>query len=731
MSVVGSPPICVFDIGGTWFRSALLLDGNTLQDIRRTPAISFHNNPGLPVRALQASLVDYLASETRRLGGAGGCAAVSMGAALNAHTGFVLNSGPLWGPNCLPFDLPAALAEADSEVQWIVVNDVTAALAYHVAQPCYAKASRLSLVTVSTGIALRTYDRRLEAYPVDRVHGIQGEIGHIPIAFTFRGEAIHLPCDCGGQDHLNAFCSGRGLEALVRHLAAAMPGEAGHLLEDARGSPPVFDAGRFARLATAGDPLALELLSAITLPLAEMILRLFALDPEVEHLILSGGVARGLGQAHYRPLVAHLERLGLYQVTTSDPTFFRKRIVLDETSDDSALLGCGRLATSRLRQTALRPLRSCQTLRVLSTAKAVAYAVHETTAALDPLNDALATLADAPACGVVVIDSQVEQHFGERIRAYFAARGAAPSFLVLHCAEQTKTLQRAEQVVRCLDAAKTRRRTPIIAMGGGVLLDIVGMAASQYRRGTPYVRVPTTLLAMVDAAIGVKVGVNFDGRKSRLGYYYPPTAVLIDRAFLTVLPERHIRNGLAEVLKIALMLDAELVAMLELHGRELIAERFQSSAGAQLMRRATVLMLDQLEPNLWEANLDRVVDFGHSFSPVVEMAAAEELLHGEAVAIDMVLSSTIAWQRGMIGRMVWDRIVSLVAALGLPLTHPCCGPGLLWRGLQETVLHRDGRQRLPMPTAIGQSVFCNDVTFAEVEDACRRVQALQGRHVNS
>jgi 3-dehydroquinate synthase len=206
--------------------------------------------------------------------------------------------------------------------------------------------------------------------------------------------------------------------------------------------------------------------------------------------------------------------------------------------------------------------------------------------------------------------------------------------------------------------------------------------------------------------------------------------VLIDRAFLTVLPERHIRNGLAEILKIALMLDAELVAMLEMHGSELIAERFQSLAGKQVMRRATELMLDQLEPNLWEGNLDRVVDFGHSFSPVMEMAAVEELLHGEAVAIDIVLSSTIAWQRGMIDRMVWDRIVSLVAALGLPLTHPFCRPGLMWRGLQDTVLHRDGRQRLPMPTAIGQSVFCNDVTFAEVEDACRRVQALQGRHGN-
>jgi 3-dehydroquinate synthase len=517
---------------------------------------------------------------------------------------------------------------------------------------------------------------------------------------------------------------------LVRHLATTMPGEAGHLLADAPDSPPVFDAARFAHLSTAGDPLVLELLSAITLPLAEMILRLFTLDPEVEHLILNGGVVRALGQAYHRPLLAHLERLGMYQVTASDPEFFRRRVVLDDTGDDSALLGCGWLATSRLRQTALQPLCDCQAVRVLSAAKAVAYAVHETTASLDRCNDALATLADAPACGVVVIDSQVEQHFGERVRAYFAGRGAAPSFVVLPCTEQTKTLQKVEQVVRSLDAAKARRRTPIIAIGGGVLLDIVGMAASQYRRGTPYVRVPTTLLAMVDAAMGAKVGVNFDGRKSRLGFYYPPTAVLIDRAFLTMLPERHMGNGLAEILKIALMLDAELVAMLERHGRELIAERFQSQVGGRVIRRATLLMLDQLEPNLWEANLDRVVDFGHSFSPAVEMAAVEDLLHGEAVAIDMVLSSTIAWRRGMIERTDWDRIVALVAALGLPLTHPCCEPGLLWRGLQDTVLHRDGRQRLPMPTAIGQSAFCNDVTFAEVEEACRDVQALQSRHGN-
>jgi 3-dehydroquinate synthase len=202
-------------------------------------------------------------------------------------------------------------------------------------------------------------------------------------------------------------------------------------------------------------------------------------------------------------------------------------------------------------------------------------------------------------------------------------------------------------------------------------------------------------------------------------------------AFLTSLPDRELRNGMAEILKIALMLDADLVRTLQDCGPQLIEQHFQSSAGAAVIRRAVLLMIDQLEPNLWEFELDRRVDFGHSFSPLLELADGSGLLHGEAVAIDMVLSCAIALGRGMLDVPTWRQIVGIVDALALPHSHRLCDPAFLWRALQETVLHRNGQQRLPIPVGLGQSTFCNDVTFAEIERACQIVAELHVDHVGA
>ncbi|MFL5355931.1 sedoheptulose 7-phosphate cyclase [Archangium sp.] len=322
---------------------------------------------------------------------------------------------------------------------------------------------------------------------------------------------------------------------------------------------------------------------------------------------------------------------------------------------------------------------------------------------------------------LVVIDANVDRLHGERIRRYFTHHGVKHNILTLPVSEAEKTMDSVFTVLRRIDEfGISRRHEPIIAIGGGVLLDIVGLAASLYRRSTPYIRVPTTLIGLVDAGVGAKTGVNHGAHKNRLGSYFPAKTTLLDRGFLETLDPRHIVNGLAEILKIALIKDRALFELLERHGPTLIEERLQgetpeSARGAtQVIERAITGMLEELEMNLWEHKLERVVDYGHSFSPTLEMLALPELLHGEAVNIDMALTTLLSVQRGLIRPAEQQRIFTLMRALGLPVYHRLCEPSVLEAALADTVRHRDGLQRLPLAMGIGSACFVNDLQPSEL-----------------
>ncbi|MEU2868900.1 sedoheptulose 7-phosphate cyclase [Streptomyces olivoreticuli] len=330
-----------------------------------------------------------------------------------------------------------------------------------------------------------------------------------------------------------------------------------------------------------------------------------------------------------------------------------------------------------------------------------------------------------PVRRVVVTDTVVNDLYGQRIRDYFDHHGVEYEICVLPDGETAKTWDNVLTVVETLDRfGIDRRREPVIGIGGGVLLDIVGFVASTYRRGTPYIRVPTTLIGLVDAGVGVKTGFNFNGHKNRLGTYFAAERNLLDRTFLKTLGERHISNGLAEILKIALIKDYRLFALLESYGADLVRTRMQgpydgphADPALEAMERAIHGMLEELQPNLREKNLERVVDYGHTFSPTVEMQALPELLHGEAVAVDMALTTVLAERRGLVDSSQRERIFRVMADLNLPTWHELCVPGVLQPALADTVRHRNGQQRLPLPMGIGSAVFVNDVTPSELAEA--------------
>ncbi|RSS76718.1 iron-containing alcohol dehydrogenase [Streptomyces sp. WAC06614] len=361
---------------------------------------------------------------------------------------------------------------------------------------------------------------------------------------------------------------------------------------------------------------------------------------------------------------------------------------------------------------------------------------------LDPANPDLAALPQGSEGGhgrrLVVIDEGVDGILGEKIRGYFRERNTPMDYLVLPGGDEHKTLDQMVRVASRLNAIGTDRvGTPPIAFGGGVVQDVVGMAASLYRRGIPYVRVPTTLLGQIDGSVSAKNGVNFEGCRNRLGTFAPPPRTLTDRTLIATLPKRQISSGMGEMLKMALIKDAVLFELLEQYGPALLAENLQDTGpltgeeqlGREAMHRAITGMAEELQKNLWETDLRRIVDYGHTFSPAVEMKALPELLHGEAVAMGCNFGAVLSARRNLLPYEQLERIVRTTRNLGLEPSHPLFGdPDFLNKALVDTVRHRDSHQYIALPKEIGATTFVDDVTAEEITEAAAvMVRILNGQ----
>ncbi len=354
----------------------------------------------------------------------------------------------------------------------------------------------------------------------------------------------------------------------------------------------------------------------------------------------------------------------------------------------------------------------------------IEYEVINTANLFHPQNWALLSVGKIEdARRFVVVDANVEKYHAQAIREYFAHHHVEAKIVVFPGDEENKTLDHYLALVRELDCFPIHRRDePIIAIGGGVLTDLVGFVAASYRRGVPYVKVPTTLMGYVDASIGIKTGINFNSNKNRLGSFHAPQAVLLDKAFLKTLPRRHILNGVCEIIKLAVIKDAPLFDLLETHGAQSVNEYFQNEKSAALLDRAIAGMLEELEPNLFEEDLARKVDFGHTFSYGLETRHEAHLLHGEAVLLDILLSTLIARRRNLLTDDETRRIFHLTESLGFKLDASILDPGLLLASLTERTYHRNGLQRVPMPHGIGGCVFLNDIHADEIESAVEILQ---------
>lgn len=359
----------------------------------------------------------------------------------------------------------------------------------------------------------------------------------------------------------------------------------------------------------------------------------------------------------------------------------------------------------------------------------IEYDVISTPHLLHPQNNALLACGRShPGRRFVVIDQQVAQYHAAELDRYFARRGIEARIVRFPGGERAKTVDAYLGLLRELDDFPIHRRDePIIAMGGGVLTDVVGFVASSYRRGVPYIKVPTTLMGYVDASIGIKTGINFNQHKNRLGSFEPPLQVLLDHSFLTTLPHRHILNGVCEIIKLAVIKDAALFGLLEQHGAGSIAACFQNDDGRRILDHAISGMLQELQPNLFEDELARSVDFGHTFSYGLETRHEDRLLHGEAVLLDIAVSVLIARRRRLLDAAQVDRVFALIAALGITLDTGALDADLMWQALLDRVEHRNGLQRVPLPHGLGHCAFVNDIGRPEIASSIASLIARTSR----
>ncbi|XP_040890514.1 2-epi-5-epi-valiolone synthase [Toxotes jaculatrix] len=372
------------------------------------------------------------------------------------------------------------------------------------------------------------------------------------------------------------------------------------------------------------------------------------------------------------------------------------------------------------------------------------YKVTETWNLLDPCNDTLLLghitdqqqvedikKSSKPLKRFVVVDQEVYKLYGPKITEYFEANNVLYKILALPTTEENKSMEMALKILEELNNFSIdRRREPVIAIGGGVCLDIVGLAASLYRRRTPYIRVPTTLLSYIDASVGAKTGVNFANCKNKLGAYIPPTAAFLDLSFIQTLPRRHISNGLAEMLKMALMKHRGLFELLENHGPMLLDTKFQADnsvyghsclqVASQATRIAIMTMLEELAPNLWEDDLNRLVDFGHLISPALEMKVLPSLLHGEAVNIDMSYMVYVSQESGLLTEEEKQRIISCMVGLELPVWHEAVTMDLIQKSLQDRLKHSGGLERMPLPVGLGQAEIFNNTSYEILHRAYKK-----------
>lgn len=310
----------------------------------------------------------------------------------------------------------------------------------------------------------------------------------------------------------------------------------------------------------------------------------------------------------------------------------------------------------------------------------------------------------------IVSERNVSDTFMPDLTRQVKKLGCAVVEIVLDPGEKSKSWGASEHLIRALRENGAERRSVIIGLGGGVICDLVGFVAASFMRSIPYVLIPTSLIGQLDAAIGGKTGIDFDGVKNLVGSFYHPSSVLIDNTLLATLSDREMRSGLAEAIKVG-VLYPELFELLE---AEAAVGDIRGAYIKDVVRLSVYAKLDLLASDPFETSLFRLLNLGHLFGHALESATGFEVYrHGEAVAIGMGVATRISAHRGLCDAKTLSRILRCIEGLGLETELPHRYAETTWNGVDDIRRIRNGRLLEVLPVSIGRCEIVDEISRKE------------------
>ncbi len=315
---------------------------------------------------------------------------------------------------------------------------------------------------------------------------------------------------------------------------------------------------------------------------------------------------------------------------------------------------------------------------------------------------------------VIITNPVVQGLYGNALKESLSAAGFKVTVLLVADGEEQKSLDVAGRLYAELTNAYTERVTPILALGGGVIGDLAGFVASTYLRGVPLVQLPTTLLAQVDSSIGGKVAVNHGQLKNKIGAFYQPHLVISDTATLKTLPAKEFANGMAEVIKSAVIRDGDFFTFIETNLEKI--KMLDDTTMEEVVFRSARIKAEVVAQDELDMGLRNILNFGHTVGHAIESVSDFEVKHGRAIAIGMIAEARIAQRMGLLKSSELTRLKGVIAGAGLPTEIP----DLNIKGIIEAIKHDKkivaGKVRFVLPKTMGNAFVTDEVSPSLVEE---------------
>jgi len=316
---------------------------------------------------------------------------------------------------------------------------------------------------------------------------------------------------------------------------------------------------------------------------------------------------------------------------------------------------------------------------------------------------------------IIITNPIVKQLYGNAMKQSLTDGGFEVIILEIPDGEEQKSLETADRLYHEMAHHYVERTTPVLALGGGVIGDLAGFAAATYLRGVPLVQIPTTLLAQVDSSIGGKVAVNHGQLKNNVGAFYQPRLVITDTDTLKTLPTTELANGLAEIIKSAVILDNKFFDYLEKNLERL--KSLDAEVLEEVIFQSARIKAGVVEKDERESGLRSILNYGHTIGHAIETVSDFKIEHGGAVAIGMLTAGKISNQMGMFKSDELARLESIIEEAGLPTSIPNLNVQEIIQVMEHDKKVAGGKIRFVLPKSIGTVFITDEVNPSLIEKA--------------